>query len=415
VTNDSFMGQMEFAFYSLCLSFAKTELEMKNILIILCWLPVLASSCLSLDYSLFPNTPRGEGRSSQQKRDSTQSHDYSEPALWISAVSLDSGYDWRRDSAYYSNPGKIILYRNFVQVLSIDLGIRFHTSQAADLHHLIQGHLYTEYCDGARTYIKKDGLDAFCIDNPERLVGLCENDSSIFTLGISLKNGGLYYRKQGKALLENLHATPIGDFNDLAYSEQGALYLDEGDVCFCYFSNEDGEKNWYGVRNEKLETIASGNRRVEDCRLCSGNSYVLVTDNVTAELIINGEDPVRIVNFYGWSNGSIRILDGKVTVMGNCVISKNSTTRTVWWEENNLSIISFGQEDHILNYGRETYFLDEAIQDEYFLMNNRCVLAGESALYYGIAPRKEGPPLIKYGTTLKTLDINGYITGISWY
>ena len=154
--------------------------------------------------------------------------------LYVSGVVFDDGYDWRSDTLYRRTDGYLVLFRNdeFLQIL--EAGSKQRISLDPDMHHLLGGHLYTEYSDGDRTTIGCDGKTLFSYYGREMLRGLLVEGKDVYTLGANRDGSGFSFRKNGNEILSRRDGTIIGRMSENPAYPGGALYRDHHSLCFCY-------------------------------------------------------------------------------------------------------------------------------------------------------------------------------------
>ena len=118
----------------------------------------------------------------------------SDTSVFMTAVEFPPGYDWRRDSSFGEVSGRIVLYRDSVRILEVPAGPGCLACMDADLHHLIDGHLYTESCTSAGTVVSRDGEMLFSYPGRELLCGMLVEGRDVYTLGRDRSGGGFSLR-----------------------------------------------------------------------------------------------------------------------------------------------------------------------------------------------------------------------------
>lgn len=288
----------------------------------------------------------------------------------ISGVRFDDGYDWRRDSLYGSANGRIFLLRNGETVLEIEAGGGAHAGTDPDMHHLVEGHIFTEYRDAARTYIGVDGQELFSYSGRETLRGLITDGEDVFTLGQGLDGQGIALRRNGEIIYSRKDGRIAGQMLDSSEYPTGALYMDCGHMYFSYWRPEtDGSprKAWYIVEDGQETQISADPYGLFDIRVKDGGVKM---EPLTARQSIFTRYSEKCM-VIAYQDGTMLI---KAPDMANATITK------------------------------ETYY--------YFSFRNSC-LCGDT-LYVALTPHEKGkaPFMWKNGAIYET-DINGYFTGIS--
>ena len=218
---------------------------------------LVALSCTPENFSLNPVVSRNEvlngagGHSGGGAGDSTKTiaPAIRDTAVLVSAVEFPEDYDWQRDTAFGQVDGKILLLRNGERVLEIPAGPSGRASTDPDMHHLVDGHLYTEYTDGSHTYVSRDGESLYTFDGREYLRGLLPLDGKLYTLSQRKDGNGFVLRCDGQTLLDKDNGLVLKSFRDYPDRQSGALYENEGHVCFHYSKGQEQEKLWYSVQD----------------------------------------------------------------------------------------------------------------------------------------------------------------------
>ena len=104
--------------------------------------------------------------------------------LYYTTVEFSPDYYWQQDSLYGRAEACLALYRDAECLQRIPCGDL--VTYDADLHHLIDGHLYTECIRGANTVICRDGNELLVIPERVRLHGMA---SSILCPGRLTRTG----------------------------------------------------------------------------------------------------------------------------------------------------------------------------------------------------------------------------------
>ena len=208
------------------------------------------------------------GRTSATGKTPKQTEEGPDTSIYIAAVGFPDSYDWQRDTAYGATEYEIILYKDFKPVLKIPACD--YTSPDPDMTHLVGGHLYTERSDASTTRIGRDGKELFAFEGREYLIGILPDGEEIYTLSQSRGGVGFSLRKNGKIIVSRLDGEVFGSLTEPSYAPNGALYRDEGRICFCYKSG----RSTYVVRDGKDERLPGQSYgTVGDVRQIHGNVY----------------------------------------------------------------------------------------------------------------------------------------------
>lgn len=294
-------------------------------------------------------------------------------SVFVTAVSFPDDYDWRRDTSLGNVRGSIELYRDGEKVLSIPAGAGSRARLDPDLHHLMDGHLYTESCTDGETVIGRDGEELFSYPGREFLCGLLVEDGDVYTLGQNRSGSGFSLRCNGIEIFSRKDGSIAAHMSDNPEYPTGALYRDGGHLYFSYCESlpvGDG-KVWYIVEDGEETPVEN---------LETGGMYDIRIRNGSMKIEPIGQSSLR---YWTYSDGkwsaSVNIFsDGQVIVF-----APSGTSGA--------------------NYLRPSLF---------FSFRNAC-LSGQH-FYIGINPSEpgHGPYLWMDGETVFQPDINGYITAV---
>lgn len=290
--------------------------------------------------------------------------------VYVAAVDYPEGYDWRRDTSNGAVTGRLVLYRDGVQVLSVPAGAGCRVSLDHDLHHLAGRHLYTEYCTADGTAIGRDGEELFSYPGREFLCGLLVEGSDVLTLGQSRSGSGFSLRLNGEELMSRQDGTVASHISDNARYPSGALYRDRGHLYFSYYKDDPqgGGRSWYIVEDGVETKVDPGREGMLDIRMKEGEmSVTVVTAGSLKDWMYSSEGQ------YAWLT---TLSDGSIALYAPC------------------------------KSGR-------IYMDPFYLLSfrNAC-LAGKN-FYMGLNPLDGGRPWIwKDREEEYRLDINGFITAV---
>lgn len=203
---------------------------MKNLCLVL--LLPLAASCVALD-SAGVSPGGGQKRNApyveENEGNPWDSYPFagSDTTLWFSAVCGDT------------SSVKVCLFRNWVPVLELEPG-KDKVSVDEDLHHVLNGHLYTEFINAGASLVCRDGVEIYHSQYREFLVGLLENGGNLYSLSRGESGRGFTLRKNGQVLLARDYGVVFGDFSEPSYAPGGALYEDGEHYYFSYAKPDGG-------------------------------------------------------------------------------------------------------------------------------------------------------------------------------
>ena len=198
-------------------------------------------------------------------------------SVLVSAVEFPEDYDWQRDTAFGAVSGKVLLIRNGDRILEIPTGSSGKASLDPDMHHLVDGHLYTEYSDGSRTYLSCDGESLYTFDGREYLRGLLPLDGHLYTLSQRRDGNGFVLRRDGDVLMDKDAGIVLKSFSDYPDRQSGALYENEGKICFHYSKGLGSDRVWYSVQDLAESQIYVYDGELLDARFFGDDLCVVST------------------------------------------------------------------------------------------------------------------------------------------
>lgn len=383
---------------------------MKNIYLFLL-LPLFTAGCNLLEGDILPGRPRSVCQRNGADSDSLKvikSPVLSEPAfprvtpdtaIFVSAVRCPPGYDWQRDTAYGCPSAEIVLFRNGEEILSITAGDGTCVSTAPDMHHILGGHLYTEYCDYSRTVVSRDGEELYVVTGRELLKGILEDGDDLYTLSSDLTGGRLVLRMNGTAVLSKAGCDAVGNFDDPSYGRTGALYMDEGRVCFAYREKKSGAVTFHMVRDGSEETVPGCGLGTFDLKSVGGK-------NVSVSFSTLG---FRWADARIWRNGTSYYVAGESAGLGEegMLRAVDSKTRasSSFRVAGGLIYVSDGF----------VKVLDlEGMRKHFFNFSPRCADMLGKELVMACTPKDGGTPYLDaFGEKTEFDGFEGYLTAVS--
>lgn len=343
--------------------------------------------------------------------------------LYYTTVEFSPDYYWQQDSLYGRAEACLALYRDAECLQRIPCGDL--VTYDVDLHHLIDGHLYTECIRGANTVICRDGNELLVIPERVRLHGLVERDGVVYTMSRPIDSNGFCLRRGQDVMFRKDTGVLFGSFQDASYPETGALYMDAYSVVF-----------WYGYGDE-LHLVVDGMDQLQqdvygpfvDGKLYKSAPYRMpkVDDGVV------------------WHRGSIWAGEGYCAHSGVRYVSGG--TRSCIYEFHYLTVNDFGPPDAFtyvssagmagIRYredGVEAVFLpylisasspfsehdafaegeDLSVEGSFRFISERCAILYGDELIVALSCNGRGEcPRIVRGDNSYVLNINGFISSIS--
>ena len=364
---------------------------------------------------------RNQGRDSLSGRDHTLKSD---TTVCVSAVVVPEDYDWRRDTAYGAVACEVQLLKNGVRQFSARAGADEPISISPSTHHIFGGHLYTERATESGTIICRDGELCFSYPERELLKGLLIKNGIVHTVGRTLDGSGFNYRRNGEIVISQENALVFGDFVNPAYGRSGAIYENDGAVCFCFRNSS----TCYTVRDGEMLAMRPGIRaaRVRDMRLIGSECYY-VADFTTSMFVFSPSRTYTLPTGISWQTASVFSRDGIPWIMAD------SPTKTICRpleqaEKEDAGMQFSGNGNFVYPGGSRVYSVscdgsiislrdDNGellfIRDSTFFFGPLCAQCAADQMYMLVNPRECGElPFIWQGDKEIPCDLHGYLTGI---
>lgn len=407
---------------------------MRNFILILT--AVLAVSC-----SLFEEGNHlGKSRSDAipgSPRDTSAWAPQPDTTIYISGVEYPSGYDWSRDTANGTVACSLVVFANFKRVLEVPAGPSHEVSPDFDMHHLLGGHLYTQYSTDSSTVVKRDGKELFRYPGREMICGLMVKDGVVHTIGQNRSGAGLSYRRDGVKIFSRPSGTVIGGLPDASFPT-GALYEDSGAICFSYrqsiHSTAGHYDEYYMVKDTVASKIQLGTSVTEvfDIRMIGGKLCVLVktTSRLSAPVLYIDNETYALGYDTFVSAKHCRLLpsgDG-LLVKGEQVFTNGTVTPALWSKEGllnafdeYLTVYDFYTDNGTVSYvgsrseGYATLICDGCIDEKYILqgryrfISSACASAHDGKFYVALTGERSA---LWVDGKMTELDFNGYLTGV---
>lgn len=383
---------------------------------------MMITGCSLLDPPLSMGIPRYDTAPGQVHAGNRSGNDTS---LLVSAVRYGKGYDWRRDTAWNSAGSELVMFRlsselfagegpgkeGPEEIVAIRTGEKERVSPGPDLHHIIGGHLYTEYSDRKGTSIGRDGTILFTYPEQEMLSGLLDTCGNVYTLGRNPYLGVMTYRKNGTAVLSCYGGIPFGGFGRPGYGPGGALYSCDGHICFG-FRNVIEESGFAHCVTDGEETVMGriGDFIALDCRVRPEGRYLLADSN--GEVLMEGpglECRYSREDYPPPASGSLTFhFELPIAYLD---YSKDKEERTDLFCSLGFMWLDPTGKEFYENGGGLDFVREPDIEGFYYPSRNCGTVAyGELAL--ALTPRSGGRPLVRLGKEEYGIDIEGFLSGI---
>ena len=385
---------------------------MKTLHLLLTAAAVVLSSCSLVENDISLGYPHKYGHRNNTrtgeplKKDSTATDAPAVPRpdtiVYLSAVKVPADYDWQKDSAYGAVNAQLVLLRNFRQVVNIDVGP--HVSAAADRHHIVDGHLCTEFQASSRTYIGIDGEEVVILDGRHELMGMIEHEGVLYTLTRPLGGAGFCLMANGQNILSRSNGRLYGSMSAPAYRPNGALYLDDGHLTFCF--SYAGVA--YKVVDGKETKVSNEADYIEDMRIIGGSP-------VCAMSSMNGQS---------WQDASVWRLQSGYAISGtvngmSAVMRQPGGTRwlgispesTIYLNENGEFALSCARDGSVRTYDTGGA---QAVDGKWYFFSPACACMGPKGPAMALTPMgSTGKPTVFHDGEQRSISLNGFLTGIT--
>ena len=383
-------------------------------LVLLAFLP----SCIETALNLGPTRNETAQRNSSGRntdRSTTLIPIRNDTNIFFSAVKFSENYDWQRDTAYGAVDYELLFYKDFELIFSVKPSSPRCFSPDFDTHHIIDGQLYTEYSDMSDTYIGLNGELLFSFTGREFLKGLVPSGGEIHTLTQNRSGQGFNYRKNGVLMEQYPSGNVFGSFGNPSYNETGAIYAKQGKLYFCY--KENG--GYYCSTGGTSSTISTTTTDIADAKFCyigfSGDG-----ENVIAKS--------KVLSGYTAENATVWEIQGEIWIGGYFARSSSQSgfSGAVLQDSGKQLTISDNEATVYLAPGRGFAVRNDEVSgsvivydsngetqtfENYNFLSPSCAYAVGNTLLVGLSSRKyPGRPAILFGSDMRELDINGYIT-----
>lgn len=356
--------------------------------------------------------------------------------LYVSAVEFPDGFDWRSNKVHSSDNGSIVLYKDGVKTLTIPAGDDNEICDDVDMHHLMGGHIYSEYCSQSETIIKKDGKEFIRYSACETLKGMVLKDGVLYTLGQNKSGKGFSLRKNGEIVFQTDDGLIHGDMYDYSFAPTGALYLDGSTLCFAYYTGSDqtlrDRRDWYVVKDgvPGQLNLSSKVTDVYDVKVIGGKiCFVACEDYHIAPVLTEGDTRINCYDStHGLSRDYRLLRDGEhMLVSGTIRYSSGKDADTGIWDIHGLRetlpgtglmiFVDQGSLAYVRKSGNMvsayTEDVDETQPERCQLLLSRNVCYNDGHLYLAITPpdRYDNPHLITDGDQ-DDYAMNGYLSSV---
>ena len=332
--------------------------------------------------------------------------------LLLCGVQIPPGYDWQIDTAIGLAQGKVVLYRDMKQALSIPTGYNEHVSTDPDSHHLIGGHLYTEFSTSDHTFIKRDGEQLLDYDGREYLYGLLERGSDIYTLASRRSGFGFTCRKNGEIIFDSPGGFIFGSFQDSTYPETGALYEDAGKICFSYKEYRWGSSACVYKEGQRSLVNVEGNLDLQDVRMHGGDIVAVGISPAGHAYLVTRGCSTMLGGGGFWDSCRLLCSDRDIYIAGNVSDSSGIRVRSVIMNAADGVIKEERNGDARAFCDGSGVWLEPMEYAGYFCFSKGCLCSFAGDWYKALTPKNGCCPILMKNGEMREIEMNGYLTGV---
>lgn len=378
---------------------------------------LLSSSCTFRDDNIHFGTPHGRDRhpartvgTDGEFPPGDASAATADTVIYVSAVVYPEGYDWQRDTASGRAGARIVLFRNGVETVSVPVGDG-RACADLDLHHIVDGHLYTEYIGRAESSLWCDGDFVCRYDAREYLKGIVRKDGDTYTLSCPCGGNGYSLRRNGEGIMIRSSGEVFGDFADPSYGVNGALYPVGGRICFV--GRADSGNAVFVVRDGSEERVDLS-ARAPDVKIMESGLAVARADKYG----LSWGRGTRMWKCAGevWQTGDVRqeetaeIVFAETQDMGR-YLAVPLAEASVYLSDKALAAVSWSQSGKVTvgMSGMENRELDGSWR----YISDKCAALSGDMLCIALSAMDPGMrPVLMVGGRRTELPVNGFATEI---
>ncbi len=348
---------------------------------------------------------------------------------YMTAVAYPEGYDWRADREKGSVKCSLVVYRDGIAMMKVPVGDRYEVSSDPDMNRMMGGHLYTDYSSGTETVIKRDGVEMFRYPGREMICDIAEKEGDIYTLGHSRDGDGFAYRKNGKVIIEKTRGRTFG-----------RLHPGGDSLCFAFCEpieavGEELERYYMATGGDVVQTaVREDVKKVWDIAIHKGELYYLASIvGVSAPVLFTPEKMQALRMPTQATMLTCRIITqvDALYVEGIYKRSGKPLTSGLWDESGQSHLFTEGLTVSSICIGGDgvccalngpspaepgqIYRCGDTspMPDGYASIGASITAMVNGILNAGLSSLTSGPPLIWRDGETTTLNINGFISGIS--
>lgn len=334
----------------------------------------------------------------------------SDTSIYICGVRVPDGYDWQKDTALGIGRGELVLLKDMKEIVSFSTGYAECVGTDPDTHHLIDGHLYTEFSTDTRTIIKRDGGTVTSFEGREFLSGLVIRDGDVYSLGRRRSGYGFTYRKNGEVLLDRQSGMVFGSFLDPSYPHTGALYEDDGSICFAYMEENTSSVHLVVDGSDRILGRYGWNPAECDVKMYGGQPYAAGIAGYGGIEYIPPSGRTYVASGYVWENCCIVPSETGMFLAGN--IAGYGRMRSAVYSIAAQSAGIYEFEDYDIRCRDGTVTLSPVSYQGYHCFSRMCLAHCGKDDYAVLSPEDGSNPVLRKNGEDVEIGINGYLTGV---
>ena len=385
-------------------------------------LALLATAC---SQELFHNPFRAGGGRPPKRAPSPEALPEG-ASVWATAVAFPATTDWR---AGETEGAGLLLFKNGRKVDSLPGKDWLQPER----HRFREGHLWTQYTDGARSYIARDGAPFLSFDGEESPVGFLLLGGHVHTLG-QRPGGGCCYRIDGKEVFSSAQGLVLGSGSDPDW-EGGALCADGGGVYYTIGLSQQSASTpvWEyrlmrGADIWKVITPPAG-AQLFDVRVSGGQNYRLER-RYDRNCLLEGEE-IRVLQARGEQEG-LRLVPSEdgIAAIGNTLLGParmgwleqadgsyyqylhhGGGRLRLWVKDDASTRLLWDAQDCLSGAAGPSWYISFAA-GSFRLQHERCALFRDGVLALALTGAQGDRHLLWVGGNMQEVSFNGYFTGI---
>lgn len=407
---------------------------MKNSILIALLLSVV--SCEFLDEGYMIGTRRSDVFRDNISREKVKDPELlrnSDTIIYVTGVDFPKEYDWRRDTAYGGVRSEIVIFANGKKIRNIPAGDEFQISPNPGRHWLVEGKLYTDYCDSGVTIIKRDGEEIIRYDGMEAIKGFLVKEDKVYTLGQNLDGKGFSLRCNGEKIFSSKNGSVVGNMCD--FSGIGGALEDNNGPAFKYYTYSISSlRRWYYYHNGKEEEIVFDNGVMQVYDICVHNEKLYYLTYRYGRISVNiGDDTNTLHGPTAKDITSCRIIviDNQVFVRGEAVDYKHNPYTVLWnlsghmefalrpgsramnifYENKQYSFPMINKDSDLTGIYSSGKWYD--FKEKAYVLSNACTMRSGDKFYVACTSVESGHnPFLWVNGEIKTIGLNGYLTSV---